>query len=196
MSKQFIQFASVLFRLLLLAVSAQENTTALNNATMNNTTLLNNTTLNASVIEVPILPTETANETALNETVSAENESAPAASEIIPVQNETGRAHPPQIEVIAAQNETAPAQNTTQSENVTVVAEPVSTASLMPAVLQPGVMQIGSPQRTAFAIGGIGRTPSLFPIDGKALSQDAYKVGLPAETIMDLSALPFFVNKM
>jgi hypothetical protein len=64
MSKQFIQFASVLLMLAaLLAVSAQENTTALNNATMNNTTLLNNTTLNASVIEVPILPTETANET-------------------------------------------------------------------------------------------------------------------------------------
>jgi hypothetical protein len=81
-------------------------------------------------------------------------------------------------------------------ENVTVVVEPVSTASPMPAALQPGVMQIGSPQRTAFAIGGIGRTPSLFPIDSKALSQDAYKVGLPAETIMDLSALPFFVNKM
>jgi cytoskeletal protein RodZ len=165
----------------------------LNNATMNNITLLNNTTLNASVIEVPILPTETANETALNETVSAENESAPAASEIIPVQNETA---PSQIEVITTQNETAPAQNTTQSENVTVVAEPVSTASLMPAISQPGVMQIGSPQKTAFAIGGIGRTPSLFPIDSKALSQDAYKVGLPAETIMDLSALPFFVNKM
>jgi len=193
MSKQFIQFASVLFMLAtLLAVSAQENTTALNNATMNNTTLLNNTTLNASVIEVPILPTETANETALNEAVSAENESAPAASEIIPVQNETA---PSQIEVIATQNETAPAQNTTQSENVTAVAEPI-TASPIPVALQPGAMQIGSPQRTTFTIGGIGRTPSLFPIDSKALAQDAYKVGLPAETIMDLSALPFFVNKM
>ena len=160
---------------------------------MNNTTLLNNTTLNASVIEVPILPTETANETALNEIVSAENESAPAASEIIPAQNETA---PTQIEVIAAQNETAPAQDATVSENVTVVAEPVSTISPIPVALQPGAMQIGSPQRTTFTIGGIGRTPSLFPIDSKALAQDAYKVGLPAETIMDLSALPFFVNKM
>ena len=201
MSKQFIQFASVLFMLAaLLAVSAQENTTALNNATMNNTTLLNNTTLNASVIEAPILPTETANETALNEIVSAENESAPAASEIIPVQNETvpvqNETAPTQIEVIVAQNETAPAQNTTQSENVTAVAEPVSTTAQFLRSSQPGAMQIGSPQRTAFAIGGIERTPSLFPIDSKALSQDAYKVGLPAETIMDLSALPFFVNKM
>jgi len=201
MSKRFIQLASVLFMLAaLLAVSAQENTTALNNATMNNTTLLNNTTLNASVIEVPILPTETANETALDEIVSAENESAPAASEIIPAQNETvpvqNETAPTQIEVIAAQNETAPAQDATVSENVTVVAEPVSTISPIPLALQPGAMQIGSPQRTTFTIGGIGRTPSLFPIDSKALAQDAYKVGLPAETIMDLSALPFFVNKM
>ena len=82
-----------------------------------------------------------------------------------------------------------------QSENVTVVAEPI-TASPIPVALQPGAMQIGSPQRTTFTIGGIERTPSLFPIDSKALAQDAYKVGLPAETIMDLSALPFFVNKM
>jgi hypothetical protein len=200
MSKQFIQFASVLFVLAaLLAVSAQENTTALNNATMNNTTLLNNTTLNASVIEVPILPIETANETALNEIVSAENESAPAASEILPAQNETvpvqNETAPSQIEVIAAQNETAPAQDATVSENVTVVAEPI-TVSPIPVALQPGAMQIGSPQRTTFTIGGSERTPSLFPIDSKALAQDAYKVGLPAETIMDLSALPFFVNKM
>jgi hypothetical protein len=182
MSKQFIQFASVLFMLAaLLAVSAQENTTALNNATMNNTTLLNNTTLNASVIEVPILPIETANEI------------IPAQNETVPVQNEPA---PTQIEEIASQNETAPAQDTTQSENITAVAEPVSTISPIPLALQPGAMQIGSPQRTTFTIGGIGRTPSLFPIDSKALAQDAYKVGLPAETIMDLSALPFFVNKI
>jgi len=197
MSKQFIQFASVLFMLAaLLAVSAQENTTALNNATMNNTTLLNNTTLNASVIEVPILPTETANETALNETVSAENESALAASEIIPVQNETvpvqNETASTPIEVIAAQNETAPAQNTTLSENVTAVLEPIAASP----VLQPGAMQIGSSQRTVYAIGGIGKTPNQFSIDGKALAQGAYEVGLPAKTIMDLSALPFFVNKI
>ncbi|MCK9440591.1 MAG: hypothetical protein M0Q13_04115 [Methanothrix sp.] len=187
MSKRSIQFAGVLFMLAaILAVSAQENTTTLNNATVNNTTLLNNTTFNATtsepvsvpanetVIEAPILPTETANETA--PTVSAENESAPTASEIIP-----------------AQNETAPAQNITLSENVTAFAEPVSS---IPAVLQPGAMQIESPQRTVFAIGGSGRSPSLFPIDGNALAQGAYEVGLPAKTIMDLSALPFFVNKI
>lgn len=220
MSKQFIYLASFLFMIAaVLAVSAQENTATMNNTTMNNTTSLNNTTLNASlsqtfnatanetvtvvsnenVIEAPILPPETANETAPIETVPAENETAPVASEIIPFQNETvmelNETTPTEIEVTDAHNETAPAQDITVPENVTLVAEPVSTAGLIP-VSQPGVMQIGSSQRTAFAIGGVGRTPLLFPIDSKALSQDAYKVGLPAETIMDLSALPFFVNKM
>jgi hypothetical protein len=149
MSKQLAQFAGVLFMLAaLLAVSAQENTTALNNATMNNTTLLNNTTLNASVIEVPILPAETANETALNETVSVE--------EIIPVQN----------------------------------------ATASPVVSQPEVMQVGSPKRAVSAIGGGESAQSVIPIGGNALPTGAYEVGLPAKTIMDLSALPFLVNKI
>lgn len=211
MSKRFIQFAGVLFVLAaILAVSAQESTTALNNASMNNTTLLNNTTFNAtisepiivaaneSVTEAPALSTEmvnetapieaVSNETALNETVSAENEPAPA-SEIIPAQNETPVVP---IEVVAPQNETSPAPETTPSENVTAAVE---TISAIPA-LQSGGMQIGSLQRTTFAIGGTGRTPNLFSINGNSLAQGAYEIGLPAETIMDLSALPFFVNKI
>jgi hypothetical protein len=205
MSKRSIQFAGVLFMLAaVLAVSAQETATVLDNATMNNTTLLNNTTLiattsepvivaaNETVIEAPVLPAETANETAQNETASAGNESAPVASELIPAPIETA---PAPIEAVAAQNETAPAQNTTTplSENTTAIAEPIINAS--PA-LQPGAMQIGSPQRTAYAIGGIAKSPNLFSIDGKALAQGAYEVGLPAKTIMDLSALPFFINKI
>jgi hypothetical protein len=183
MSKRSIQFACVLFMLAaILAVSAQENTTALNNATMNNTTLLNNTTLT----EVTVLPTETANETA--PAVSAENESAPA-SEIIPAQNETPIAP---TEAVVSQNETAPAPETATSENVTAALETIPAVP----VLQPGGMQIGSPQRTTFAIGGITRTPNQFTINGNSLAQGAYEIGLPAETIMDLSALPFFVNKI
>ncbi|MDD4162207.1 MAG: hypothetical protein PHW87_06975 [Methanothrix sp.] len=192
MRKQFIYFTSVLFILAaVLAVSAQDNMTAMNNTTMNNTTLLNNTTLNASLnetaIEAPTLPTVAANETALIESV-------PATSEIIPVQNETVAV---QNETAPAQNvtaPTAPAQNVTAPENVTAVAEPVSTAS--PTASQPGITQIGSPQRAVYAIGGSEMTPSLFPINDKALPQAAYEVGLPAKTIMDLSALPFFVNKI
>jgi hypothetical protein len=181
MSKRSIQFAGVLFVLAaILAVSAQESTTALNNASMNNTTLLNNTTFNAttsepiiaaaneSVTEAPVLPTEIVNETALNET--------PVAP----------------IEVVAPQNETAPATKVTPSENATAAVE---TLPVIPA-LQSSGMQIGSPQRTTFAIGGTGRTPNLFSINGNSLAQGAYEIGLPAETIMDLSALPFFVNKV
>ncbi|MFZ3148513.1 MAG: hypothetical protein WA137_05680 [Methanothrix sp.] len=170
MSKRSIQFACVLFMLAaILAVSAQENTTTLNNATMNNTTLLNNTTINATISE-PV-------GVAANETViEAPIESVPAAIEIIP-----------------AQNETAPAQDTNLSENVTAVAEPVSS---IPAVLQQGATQIVSPQRAVFAIGGSGTSPSSFSIDGKSLAQGAYEVGLPAKTIMDLSAMPFFVNNI
>ena len=200
MSKQLIQLAGVLFMLAaILAVSAQENTTSLNNATMNNIMLLNNTTTNASVIEAPILPTETANETASIEIVSAENESALAASEPIPVQNEAAvvqnETAPTQIEEIAAQNETVPAQNVTMPESITVAAEPASTVITMPVVSRPVVVQIESPRMTAFALGG-EMAPSLFQIDGKSLPQAAYEVGLPAKTIMDLSTMPFFIYNM
>jgi hypothetical protein len=149
MSKSLIQFAGVLFMLAaLLAVSAQENTTALNNAT------LNNTTLNASAIEAPV------------------------------------------IEANAAQNETAPAQNVTLPENATVATPPVSTAGIAPAISQPKVTQVGSPQKAVAAIGGGESAPSTLSIGGNALPKGAHEVGLPAKTIMDLSALPFFTNKI
>ncbi|MDD2755443.1 MAG: hypothetical protein PHS80_07925 [Methanothrix sp.] len=196
MSKRSIQFAGVLFVLAaILAVSAQESTTALNNASLNNTTLLNNTTFNAttsepiiaaaneSVTEAPVLSTEMVNETASTEIMPA------LASEAIPAQNETPVAP---IEVVAPQNETAPATKATASENATAAVE---TLPVIPA-LQSSGMQIGSPQRTTYAIGGTGRTPNLFSINGNSLAQGAYEIGLPAETIMDLSALPFFVNKI
>ncbi len=68
MSKQFIYFAGVLFLMTaaILAVTAQENTSALNNTTMNIT--MNNTTLNVSLNQTQnasvVLPINaTANET-------------------------------------------------------------------------------------------------------------------------------------
>ncbi len=217
MSKQFIYFASVLFLMAAAAlfVSAQENASALNNATLNNITSLNNTTLNASlnetlnatasmpviiasnesVIEAAILPTEAANVTApaAEEPAPAANETALAAPELIPVQNET---MPAISEAIAPQNATAPAQNATAPDNASTPAETIDMAGLIPAVSQPGAMAIGSPQRNVFTVGGSRMTPSFFSISGKALAQQAYQVGLPAETIMDLSALPFFINKI
>jgi len=205
MSKQYIYSASILIMLAaLLAVSAQEDTASLSDAAMNNTTLLNNTTLNASlnetVIETPIAPAEIVNEMAPIETVSEANESSPAASEIIPVQNETAAVQnetvPVLAEEIAPQDVIIPLQNDTVSDNVTLVAEPVTIASPMQEASQTGVIPIGSPQRNVFAIGGSQKSPNLFSIDGKALAQGAFEVGLPAKTIMDLSALPFFTNKI
>lgn len=185
MSKSSIQFACILFMLAaILAVSAQDSTAVLNNATMNNTTLLNNTTeiapangsiiaaANESTIEVAALPVEAANETALNETASNETAAAPV--------------------VAAAENDTQVAlTEAVASENAT------QTIEAIPAIpiVQPSGISIGTSQKTTFAISGIGRTPNQFSIDGKALAQGAYEVGLPAKTIMDLSALPFFINK-
>jgi hypothetical protein len=94
-------------------------------------------------------------------------------------------------EIVMVQNETSPAQNVTMPENITAVVEPVSKASPMPVVSRPQVAQIGSPKMVVFVISSSERAPSLFSIDGKALPQAAYEVGLPAKTIMDLGALPF-----
>jgi|WetSurMetagenome_2_1015567.scaffolds.fasta_scaffold00506_19 hypothetical protein len=212
MSKSSIQFAGILFLLAaILAVSGQETTMASGNASLNNTTLLNNITQNAttsepaiaeaneSSTEAPALPVATDNETALNETAineTATNETV--AAENMPVavpeaaraENETTVAP---TEATAPQNvtETAPALEAAPSENATPAIE---TVPIIP-VAQPGGTMIGSVERTTFAVSGIGRSPNQFSIDGKSLSQGAYAVGLPARTIMDLSALPFFINK-
>lgn len=179
MSKSPIQFAGILFLLAaILAVSGQETIATSFNASLNNTTLLNNTTQNVttsepaiaaaneSAIEAPALPAAIANETIV------------APTEVATSQNETETA-------------SALAQEAAPSENATAAIEAIPAIP----VVQPGGMMIGSEQRAAFAISGIGRTPNQFSIDGKALSQGAYAVGLPAKTIMDLSALPFFINK-
>ena len=156
---------------------------------------------NETVLAAPeIIPVQNETMPAISEAIAAQNATAPAANEtvlaapeIIPVQNET---MPAISEAIAAQNATAPAQNATAPDNASTPAETIGMASLIPAVSQPRAMAIGSPQRNVFTIGGSRMTPSFFSISGKALAQQAYQVGLPAETIMDLSALPFFINKI
>lgn len=212
MSKSSIQFAGILFLLAaILAVSGQETTMASGNASLNNTTLLNSTTENATIsepaisaanessTEAPALPVATGNETALNETAlndTATNETVAAESvpvaepEAAPAENDTAFA-PTEAAAPENETETAPAQEAAPSENATPAIE---TVPVIP-VAQPGGTMIGSEQRTTFAVSGIGRSPNQFSIDGKSLSQGAYAVGLPARTIMDLSALPFFINK-
>jgi hypothetical protein len=57
-------------------------------------------------------------------------------------------------------------------------------------------MQKGSAQMSVFSISNLAGSPATFSIENQPLSKEAYKVGLPAETIMDLSALPFYLNRI
>ena len=185
MNSQIIYFTCALFAMVAItAVTAQDNSTILDNSTMNNTSLLNNTTLNASI----------------NETAPASNDTAPALNETLPVQNETVPAsndtEPALNETLPVQNETAPASNETASENVLLATEPVSVSSQSSAPLAIGSIQTGSSQNSVFAVSRLASSPATFSIENQPLHKEAYEVGLPAETIMDLSALPFYVNKI
>jgi hypothetical protein len=55
---------------------------------------------------------------------------------------------------------------------------------------------MGSSQNSVFAVSRLSSSPATFSIENQPLHKEAYEVGLPAETIMDLSALPFYVNKI
>ncbi len=198
MSKQFIYFAGVLFLMTaaILAVTAQENTSALNNITMNTT--MNNTTLNVSLNQTQnasvVLPINaTANETLivapgadLNETAAETlnqtelNETIPAQNETIPVQNET----------IAAQNMTIPAQNITVPENATLQAEPAIIAGTAAMVAQPSAMQVGSPANRVFVIGVGPKTGEATRLGGYSQTQ-TYELGSPAKPVSDLGNIAF-----
>ena len=139
-----------------------------------NSTILDNSTMN----NVSLLNNTTLN-ASMNETLPASNDTAPALNETLPVQNET-----------------APASNETASENVLLATEPVSVSSQSSAPLAIGSIQMGSSQNSVFAVSRLASSPVTFSIENQPLHKEAYEVGLPAETIMDLSALPFYVNKI
>lgn len=195
MNNQIIYFTCALFAMAAItAVTAQDNSTILDNSTMNNVSLLNNTTLNASVNETvttPFAETESAaaNETVMpsgNETLPVQNETAPALNDTAPALNET----------LPVQNETAPASNETAPENALQASESVSVSGQSSAPLAIGSIQTGSSQKSVFAVSRLASSPATFSIENQPLHKEAYEVGLPAETIMDLSALPFYVNKI
>ena len=206
MNSQIIYFTCALFAMVAItAVTAQDNSTILDNSTMNNVSLLNNTTLNASMNET--LPASNDTVPALNETLPVQNETAPASNdtasalnETLPVQNETVPASndtaPALNETLPVQNETVPASNETASENVLLATEPVSVSSQSSAPLAIGSIQTGSSQNSVFAVSRLASSPATFSIENQPLHKEAYEVGLPAETIMDLGALPFYVNKI
>lgn len=127
----------------------------------------------AAILAVSAQENTTGNATMNNTTLLNNTTLNASAIEVSVLPTETAdETAPTQVEAIAAQNETVQAQNAT-----------------MPAAPRPVVVQLGYPQRAVSAIGGGETVPSTLPIDGKALSQMAYEVGLPAKTIMDLSAM-------
>ncbi len=55
---------------------------------------------------------------------------------------------------------------------------------------------ITKPEKPVYAIGTAAGTSGIFPIGKEYLPDQAYDAGMSAETIMDLSALPFYANHM
>lgn len=191
MSKQFIYFAGVLFLMTaaILAATAQEDTSALNNITMNTT--MNNTTMNVSLNQTQnasaVLPINaTANETLivapgadLNETAN-EVMNQTELNENIPAQNET----------VPVQNETVPAQNITVQENATLQAEPAIIAGPTAVASQPAVMQVGSPANSVFVIGVGPKSGEPAQIGGYGQTQ-VHELGSPAKPVRNLGNIAF-----
>lgn len=192
MSMKFI-YCLMFMTAAVLAVSAQE-ASPLDIAAVNNTTenLTANATANATV-------NATANAT-INETVNAtapaaEAEAAvaaavPVASEPAPGQQEAAPA-----ESIVALEDVTSAQTQNEPAVATVGQQQPSAVQSVSASSDSGTMQIGSAQRSVYNIGGTQPTPSAFTATANDLPQNAYQVGLPAESIQDLTNMPFFITK-
>ncbi len=134
------------------------------------TVAMNNTTENLTAnATANATINETVNATAPAAEIEAALAAAPAASEPAPAQQEA----------VPEESAAAP-QNAMQS---------VSASS------ESGTMQIGSAQRSVYNIGGTQTTPSAFTATSNNLPQNAYQVGLPAESIQDLTNMPFFITK-
>jgi hypothetical protein len=179
-----------------LAVSAQEasplDTVAMNNTTEN---LTANATANATI-------NETVNATAPAAEIEAALAASPAASEPAPAQQEAV----PEESAAAPQNATTPESvaaledvTAAQTQNEPAVAavgqQQPSAVQSVSASSESGTMQIGSAQRSVYNIGGTQTTPSAFTATSNNLPQNAYQVGLPAESIQDLTNMPFFITK-
>ena len=159
--------------------SAQEEAVAANDAAvLNNTTsnITSNATINESEIEplVPALIVET-NETLL----SPVNESPDVADT---------------DNILPAENETALAETLTSAESTAPLA--ISDDAETNVLALGGSNLITKPERSVYAISAASRTSGVFSIGKEYLPDQAYNAGMSAETIMDLSALPFYANYM
>ena len=183
MNRKLICFTSLLVLALAAAFvgSAQEEAVMTSGAAvLNNTT--SNVTSNATFNESTLAPLVPATIAESSETLASPMDASPSLAD--------------QDESMPAENETVPAENLTSIESSAPIA--VSEA----AVAEPGVMALGGsslitkPEKPIYAIGAASGKPGIFPIGKVYLPDQAYNAGMSAETIMDLSALPFYINHM
>lgn len=189
MSRQSVLFACLLFMMAATFAASAQEIPAVDESVVNGAVSLNNTTLNAT-------SNVTSNDTAIAPPIGA----IPAANETIaPSANET---QPEVTEIASDLNESLSAENETASaEDLTMHEIAVPAASLVGSDAVASVMALGGANKiassqSAFAIGGGASTPNPFSIGGRYLPEEAYDAGLPAETIMDLSSMPFYINKI
>ena len=159
--------------------SAQEAAVVANDAAvLNNTTsnITSNATINESAME-PLVPA------ALAETNETQPSSLNASPDVADMDN-----------TISVENETAPAETLTPAESTAPMA--VSNDVETEVFALGGANLIAKPERSVYAIGTASSTPGVFSIGKEYLPDQAYNAGMSAETIMDLSALPFYANHM
>ena len=159
--------------------SAQEAAVVADDAAvLNNTTsnITSNATINESAME-PLVPA------ALAETNETQPSSLNASPDVADMDN-----------TISVENETAPAETLTPAESTATMA--VSNDVETEVFALGGANLIAKPERSVYAIGTASSTPGVFSIGKEYLPDQAYNAGMSAETIMDLSALPFYANHM
>lgn len=159
--------------------SAQEAAVVADDAAvLNNTTsnITSNATINESTME-PLVPA------ALAETNETQPSSLNASPDVADMDN-----------TISVENETAPAETLTPAESTAPMA--VSNDVETEVFALGGANLIAKPERSVYAIGTASSTPGVFSIGKEYLPDQAYNAGMSAETIMDLSALPFYANHM
>jgi len=155
------------------AADVANDTAVLNNTTSN---ITSNATFNESAMEplVPALVVET------NETLLSPVNASP---DVADMEN-----------TVPAENETAPAETLTSEESTAPMA--VSNDAETEVFPLGGANLITKPERSVYAIGTASSTSGIFSIGKEYLPDQAYNAGMSAETIMDLSALPFYANHM
>ena len=187
MSKGFC-LACLLFIMAVAAASAQEQAVVINNSTMNSTAALNNFTIN-------ITSNATSNESIIPTIVPAVMAEAETNGTLAAPIDATTSVSDTEI-AAREENESAAVEDQFSPES----AAPTAVAGSAGA--KPGVLPLGGsnlitkPDKPIFAIGASSDLSGTFSIGKDYLPEQAYNAGMSARTIMDLSALPFYINHM